>query len=316
MRSRMSFQSKRELLAQVAPPYHEARRTERSIVLSEFVAVTGYDRKYAIRLLARPLSPPRALKRPRERVYGPAVQEALGVAWAATNYVCAKRLVPFLPELIPALERHDRLALTPEMRIQLLALSAATADRLLRPLRQRDQRRGLATTKAGRLLKRQIPIRTFADWNEAKTGFLEVDLVAHCGGTVAGTFLSTLVLTDVATGWTECQALRYRSQETVIQGLDRAQQLLPMPMLGLDTDNGSEFINADLLAHCQQKQLTFTRGRAYRKNDQCYVEQKNGVVVRQFVGYTCTIAHLRCRRQTTGRQVRVIVLKGSKPIAN
>jgi hypothetical protein len=166
-----------------------------------------------------------------------------------------------------------------------LAISPATADRLLQPLRQKDSPRGLGTTRVGRLLKHQIPIRTFNEWNETRPGFLEADLVAHCGWTVEGLFLHTLVLTDVASGWTECLALLHRSQAAVVQALDRAQVLLPIPMLGLDTDNGSEFINVELLAYCERARLTFTRGRAYRKNDQCYVEQKNGAIVRQFVGY-------------------------------
>jgi hypothetical protein len=194
-------------------------------------------------------------------------------------------LVPFLPELVPVLEHHGHLQLTDAVRAQVLDVSPSTADRLLQPLRQKDSPRGLGTTRVGRLLKHQIPIRTFADWNQTRPGFLEGDLVAHCGWTVEGSFLHTLVLTDVASGWTECLALLHRSQTAVVQALERAQQLLPMPMLGLDTDNGSEFINAELLAYCDREHLTFTRGRAYRKNDQCYVEQKNGAIVREFVGY-------------------------------
>lgn len=286
MRSTMKFQSKRELLVQVAQRYRESDHPQKSVMLSEFIAATGYNRKYAIRLLSGPiLSPPAPLKRTRARCYGVAVQEALAVAWAAANYICAKRLVPFLPELVPTLERHGHLQLTDVVRAQVLAVSPATADRLLQPLRQKDSPRGLGTTRVGRLLKHQIPIRTFNDWNETRPGFLEADLVAHCGWTVEGSFLNTLVLTDVASGWTECLALLQRSQTAVVQALDRAQQLLPMPMLGPDTDNGSEFINGELLAYCERTHLTFTRGRAYRKNDQCYVEQKNGAIVRQFVGY-------------------------------
>ena len=130
-----------------------------------------------------------------------------------------------------------------------------------------------------------MPIRTFSDWNETLPGFLEVDLVAHCGSSIEGAFLYTLVLTDVATGWTECLALRHRSQHAVLQALDWARLLLPFPVLGLDTDNGSEFLNAELIAYCDRQQLTFTRSRAYKKTDQCFVEQKNGAIVRQFVGY-------------------------------
>jgi len=281
----MSFQAKRELLAQVAPRYREASRTEKSIILNEFVSTTGYARKYAIRLLWNPVSLPTTPQRPRARRYGSAAQEALAVAWAAANYICGKRLVPFLPELVPTLERHGHLALTDEVREQLLSMSPATADRVLRPYRQKDQSRGVSTTRPGKLLKHQVPVRTFADWTENEPGFMEADLVAHCGQRAEGAFLYTLVLTDVATGWTECLPLLYRTQEAVIQALSYARQLLPMPLLGLDTDNGSEFLNTKLVQYCDQEQITFTRGRPYKKNDQCYVEQKNGSIVRQLVGY-------------------------------
>lgn len=282
----MSFRAKRELLLQVSTRYQAARHQQKSIILDEFIAATGYARKYAIRLLTRPAPPPTAaITRPRARRYGPAVQEALRVAWAAANGICGKRLVPFLPELVASLERHGHLQLTDEVRAQLLRLSPATADRLLRSARTGQGPRSLSTTKPGALLKRQVPIRTFAGWDEAQPGFVEADLVAHCGQRAEGAFLYTLVLTDVATGWTECLPLLHRGQHAVIQALDRARQLLPFPLLGLDTDNGGEFLNEELLAYCRREQITFTRGRAYRKNDQCFVEQKNGVIVRQLVGY-------------------------------
>jgi hypothetical protein len=282
----MSFQSKRELLAQVAPRYQQASHAQKSIILDEFVAATGYARKYAIRLLTcPPLPAPARISRPRAPRYGPAVQAALETAWAASNFVGPRRLVPFLPKLVPILERHGHLSLTDDVRDQLLSLSCATADRLLQPARAAGQPRGVSTTKAGSLLKHHIPVRTFADWNAATAGFFEADLVAHCGDRPDGAFLSTLVLTDVATGWVECQALLYRSQDQALQGIKRARQLIPFSVLGLDTDNGGEFINVDLVSYCEQEQITFTRGRAYEKNDQCFVEQKNGAVVRQFVGY-------------------------------
>ncbi len=278
----MSFRAKRELLAQVAPRYRAARHGERSVILDEFVAVTGYDRKYAIRSLLGPIRPAAPIRRPRAAHYGVEVQEALASAWSAANGICAKRLVPFLAELIPTLEHHGHLSLTDEVREQLLALSSATADRLLRPLRHPH---GLTTTKPGRLLKKQIPIRTFTEWTDVTPGFLEADLVAHCGGSLEGAFLYTLTLTDVATTWTECLPLLHRTQHGVVQALQRARGMFPFPLLGIDTDNGGEFINEELLVYCATEQLTFTRGRVANKNDQCFVEQKNGSVVRQLVGY-------------------------------
>jgi len=282
----MSFRSKRELLAQVAPRYQLASHAQKSHILDEFVAASGYARKYAIRLLTRPPLPaPPHIRRPRAPLYGAVVQAALEIAWRAANFISARRLAPFLSTLIPVLEQHGHLSLTDAVRTQLLTISPATADRLLHQARKAGQPRGLSTTKAGTLLKRQIPIRTFADWDEALPGFVEADLVAHCGDGRYGTYLSTLVVTDVATGWVECQALLYRSCDQVMQGLTRARQLIPFPLRGLDTDNGSEFITNELISYCAEAEISFTRGRAYQKNDQCYVEQKNGAVVRQFVGY-------------------------------
>ena len=281
----MSFQAKRELLAQSASRYQAANHAQKSGILDEFVAVTGYTRKYAIRILRHPPPVAVAITRPRAPRYGPTVQEALRVAWEAANGICGKRLVPFLPELVPALERHGHLYLSDDVRAQLLALSPATADRLLARARRAAAPRGVATTKPGALLKRQVPLRTFAGWDDAAPGFVEADLVAHCGPQASGAFLHTLVLTDVATGWTECLPLLTRSHDAVIGALGQVRQLLPFPLLGLDTDNGPEFLNYELLGYCERERITFTRGRAYRKNDQCFVEQKNGVVVRQLVGY-------------------------------
>ncbi len=282
----MSFLAKRELLVQVASRYRDATGQQKSRILDEFVAATGYARKYAIHLLTQPELPPvQPLTRPRPRHYGSAVQAALALAWVAANEVCAKRLVPFLPDLVAALERHGHLTLSEETRTQLLRISPATADRLLQARRREGQPRGISTTTPGALLKRHVPVRTFTDWNDARPGFLEADLVAHCGTRAEGSYLYRLVLTDVSTGWTECLPLLHRSQEAVLQALDTARRLLPFPLLGLDTDNGGEFLNQEVLTYCEHQQITFPRGRAYKKNDPCYVEQKNGSIVRALVGY-------------------------------
>ena len=168
----MSYQARRELLAHVAARYREANHAQKTTILDEFVAATGYARQYAIRLLTPAVLPPVArVQRPRSRAYGPAVQEARGAAWAAAHFICSKRLVPFLPQLVPALERHGHLTLTDTVRGQVMAISPATADRLPRPLRPADHPRGRGTTKAGGLLKHQIPIRSFADWEEDRPRF-------------------------------------------------------------------------------------------------------------------------------------------------
>ncbi len=277
------------------------------MILDEFVAATGYARKYAIRLLNHPVDLKLVIERPRRPRYGLEVQQALQLTWTAANHICAKRLVPFLPTLVESLERHGHLHLSEEGRNLLLSMSAATADRILRPYRKQE-RHGISTTRSGTLLKKQIPIRTFQDWNDVKPGFLEADLVAHCGTQAEGSFLYTLTLTDVATGWTECLPLLNRGQEAVVAALKRAQQLLPFPILGIDTDNGAEFINMELLAYCEQEHITFTRGRPQKSNDQCYVEQKNGQIVRQVVGYDRFVGELAYRQLTElYRALRVYV---------
>jgi hypothetical protein len=280
----LSYQARRALLQQTVPQYREASPSQKRALLDAFVAATGYHRTYARWLLNHAEEVQQTLRRPRPAQYGPEVQHALFLVWHAANRICAKRLIPFLPILIESLERHEHLQISEECRRQLLSMSAATADRLLSSQRTQSQR-GLSTTRAGTLLKQQIPIRTFEEWNETQPGFLEADLVAHCGTDIEGGFLYTLTLTDVATGWTECLPLLYRSQETVLVALQQARLLFPFPILGIDTDNGGEFINETVIAYCEQKHISFTRGRPYLKNDQCFVEQKNGAIVRQVVGY-------------------------------
>jgi len=279
----LSFQTRRELLQQMVPRYREASAAQKGALLDEIAATTGYTRRYAMWLLNHPQEGQRCPRR-RQRRYGPEVQHALFLAWHAANRICSKRLLPFLPTLIDALERHGHLHLSETCRTQLLSMSAATADRLLQAPRAQGMR-GMATTRAGTLLKQQIPIRTYQQWNETQPGFLEADLVAHCGSQAQGSFLYTLTLTDIATGWTECLPLLSKSAEDVLSALQQARACFPFPILGLDSDNGCEFINEPLLTFCEQERITFTRGREGLKNDQCFVEQKNGAIVRQVVGY-------------------------------
>jgi len=266
-------------------------------LLDAFASTAGYHRTYARWLLNHAEEVQQTHGRSQLRTYGPDVQHALFLAWNAANRICAKRLIPFLPTLIEALERHEHLHISEECRKQLLAMSAATADRLLSSQRKGGQH-GLSTTRAGTLLKQQIPIRTFQEWKENRPGFLEVDLVTHCGTDIEGGYLYTLTLTDIATGWTECLPLLYRSQETVRAALQRARTLFPFPILGIDTDNGGEFINEAVIAYCEQAHITFTRGRPYVKNDQCFVEQKNGAIVRQMVGYDRLVGEQAYRQLT------------------
>jgi hypothetical protein len=241
----VNLQSRRALLKQFAPQYREASYAQKRVLLDVFAQATGYHRRYGMWLLNHEEDVLQAPSYKRSNYYGLDVQHALFLVWNAANRICAKRLIPFLPTLLEALERHEHMQLTEECRSQLLSMSAATADRLLRSQRAAGQH-GLSTTRAGTLLKQQIPIRTFEAWNETQPGFLEADLVAHCGTDIEGGYLYTLTLTDVATGWTECPPLLYRSQETVLAAFRRARTLFPFPILGIDTDNGGE---ADQWSH-------------------------------------------------------------------
>jgi hypothetical protein len=268
LKSPLSYPARRELVERMSPAYREASRAQKMLLLDTFVALTGYVRKYAMWLLNHPVESRPSIQHTRPVHYGPEVQDALYQAWRAANQICAKRLIPFLPTLVEALERHGHLHLTEKCRSQLLSMSAATADRLLRSRRKRRSG-GISTTQAGTLLKHRIPIRTFQEWNETQPGFLEADLVAHCGHEAEGGYLYTLTLTDIATGWTKCLPLLYRSRETVLKAIQHARMLFPFPILGLETDNGGEFVNEELVAYCAQEQITFTRGRPYQKRDQC-----------------------------------------------
>jgi len=280
----MTRSSIKEYVVAIRDRYREARRKEKGRILDEFTQVTGYHRKAAIRLLRCGTKGPTRW-RGRRRQYGTEEAAALKVLWEAVDRLCSRRLHPFLPELVWVLEQKGHLDVSPIVREQLLRMSTSTIDRLLRPYRRMGGRRPLSTTKPGSLLKKAIPIRTFADWDEGCPGFLEVDLVAHCGESTEGFYLTTLSTVDVATGWVECQGVWGKGQQRVGGAVHRVRQRLPFPLLGLDSDNGSEFINQHLYAYCQREGITFTRSRPYKKNDSCHVEQKNWSVVRRLVGY-------------------------------
>ena len=280
----MTSKSKRELLEAVRPRYLKANKREKVHILDEFCAATGYHRKYAIRLLKHG-PPARKLKKTgRPKMYQGEVVTALTQIWEICGRICSRRLHPFLPEIIRVLERHQELILSAEVKQLLLQISRASIDRCLKPARF-EHRQGLSTTKPGALLKKAIPVRTFTPWEDERPGFEEIDLVAHCGETTAGQYLNTLTVTDLATGWTECLAILQKSQYLVTEAIRELRLRLPFALLGIDSDNGSEFINDLLYHYCRAEQITFTRSRPYRKNDQAHVEQKNWSVVRHVVGY-------------------------------
>jgi hypothetical protein len=281
----MSLNSKRELVDVVRPRYLKAKRSEKQKILDEFTCATGYHRKHAIRVLKSSVSTHKRRKRTGYKtIYGSEAVQALEQIWEIYGQICSKRLQPFLPEAIRVLERCQEMELSEETKALLLKISSASIDRCLRAVRLKTPH-GLSTTKPGSLLKNLIPVRTFTEWDAERPGFLEIDLVAHCGNTTEGQYLNTLTCTDLATGWTEVTALRHRSQEAVSEAIQRMRHRLPFPLLGIDSDNGSEFINDLLYRYCLNEKITFTRSRPYQKNDQAHVEQKNWSVVRHTVGY-------------------------------
>jgi len=280
----MTKNAKKELLQAVRARYLKANKAGKERILDEFVASTGYHRKYAIKLLNHGPKPIGIQKKGRPKLYQGEVVAALVRIWEICGRICSKRLKPFLPEIVAVLERQEELILPVQIKSLLLQMSRATIDRCLKPARFEKQH-GLSTTKPGSLLKKAIPVRTFADWDDARPGFVEVDLVAHCGETVHGQYLNTLSVVDISTGWVECLALAHRSQQMVSAAIVELRQRLPFPLIGLDSDNGSEFINDTLYRYCLDEHITFTRSRPYKKNDQAHVEQKNWSVIRHLIGY-------------------------------
>lgn len=267
----MSLAARHEMLLSIRKRYVSAKRPEKTKILDGFVAATGYDRKYALVLLRQKNSiienlSVKSKQRPGAQIYDDQFRHVLINVWNTANQVCSKRLVPFIPDLVAAMERHGHLRIPNEIRKKLMTVSAATVDRILRSERSR-QAQGLSQTKAGALLKNKVQVRTFADWNDIIPGFYEVDLVAHCGDDPRGAFLNTLVMVDISTGWLECMPLLRKSAADVISGINVARSLMPFPLLGLDTDGGSEFINYEVLDYCETNEITFTRSRAYKKND-------------------------------------------------
>lgn len=267
--------------------YAQATKKARHSMLDEFVATTGYHRKHAIALLRgkrqhRDRSKP--IRRPRKRIYTD--EDKRAVLWLVKlfDYIASKRLRVAMDNELAALFKQGDLQVSRVCYLRLRHISAATMDRFRHSLpHPYTRRRG--GTKPGTLLKRHIPIRTFADWDDKRPGFVEVDLVQHDGGNSSGDFACTLNMTDVSTGWTEMRAVRNKAQVHVFAALKYLRTFLPCPLLGIDSDNGSEFINDELWRYCDQERLTFTRGRAGRKNDNPYLEQKNWSVIRRLVGY-------------------------------
>ena len=295
---RLTMQERKKATVIMAPRYQKARKKGKGLILDEFVELTGYGRCYAayvLRTHGRRVAVNgtirfqgdvrKKVQRQRARIYDDAVKEALTRIWYIMDCLCGKRLAPVLGEVLRKLEQFKEIRVDQGTRQKLLRISSAAIDRLVALERRRQTIKGRGTTKPGTLLKHQIALRTFSGWDEQRPGFVEIDLVGHDGGDSRGEFLHTLDVTDVCTGWTETQAVRNKAQVWVFEALKDIRGRLPFPLLGIDSDNGSEFINNHLLRYCRDEQLTFTRSRSYRKNDNCFVEQKNYSIVRRAVGY-------------------------------
>jgi len=300
----LSMRHKKAVTTEVKKRYIKETKKGKTTILDEFVALTGYNRTYAARILSLAagkvigysrlggkrikyvIGKDKKTKRKANKIYGYDVFLALKKIWTIFDFICSRRLAPFMAEAIKKLTKHKEIELGPEVAKKLLAISASTIDRLLKP--EKDKFRlgkGRSGTKPGSLLKKAIPIRTFADWDEAKPGFVEADLVGHDGGNGSGDFAQSLNFIDIATSWDETVACKNKAQVNVFEAIKTASERFPFEIAGIDSDNGSEFINAHMLAYCIENKITFTRSRSYKKNDSCYVEQKNYSVVRRAVGY-------------------------------
>jgi len=284
----MSPRSKRECVEAVHRRYKNASRSERKIILNELCATCGYNRKYAIRLLRgfKRFTKPKPRKRGKPAVYQKEeILVPLRRIWLEANLPCSKRLKAILPLWLPGYGQHFGPP-SQEVTNALLAISPATIDRLLKPVRIQHKKRGRSTTKPGTLLRNQIPILT-NQWNESRPGFLEADTVAHCGESLSGMFAYTIDTVDIATTWTEQRAIWGKGETGVLKQIEDIEKALPFPLLGFDSDNGSEFLNRTLFKHFTKRKhpVQFTRSRAYHKDDNAHVEQKNWTHVRQWLGY-------------------------------
>ena len=270
-------------MTRVYPRYHKASRKEKKKILDEFCKTYRCHRKHAIRLLNGPPPPDqRPSRKPRRPRYSPALLELLRRIWEATGYLWSRRLKAALPIWMPWIRRRFRL--TPDLEKQLLKISPAQIDRRLAPVKRRLRKKIYGVTKPGTLLKHHIPIKT-EHWDVKTPGYLEIDLVSHSGTCAAGDFAHTLDTTDIKTTWSERRAVLGKGQRAVCQSLDEIEEALPFKTLGLDCDNGSEFINHHLLTHCQERKIQLTRGRPYKKDDNAHIEQRNWTHVRKLFGY-------------------------------
>ena len=298
-----------KLVSIMSKNYVNASKKDKGLILDSLIRILGYSRKYASCLLNKSVKtvklngsgltlkadPGKKHFRKREKIYGEEIRVIILFLWRTFDYICSDRLHSMLPYQIKKMEQFmhlyknewdDRdIKLTDTVKCKLKQISISTIERMISVERKRYKIKGFSHTKPGSLLKDHIQIRTFAQWNENRPGFTEIDLVGHEGGNNYGEFCFTLDMTDIQTGWTETEAVRNKAQINVFKALKDIRDRLPFPLKGIDSDNGAEFINGEMVRYCEQEKITFTRGRKNYKNDQCYVEQKNWSIVRKYVGY-------------------------------
>jgi hypothetical protein len=282
----MSKRAKREYLQEISKRYKTATKQEKKIILDEFCTVCGYNRKYAIRILNKPpIIREKIIGRGRKARYNTSgIKDFLKKLWISTNLICSKRLKVIIPLWLPWYQQRKKLS---KEEIELLkAISPATIDRILSTHRKKYSKRGLCTTKPGSILRELIPIKT-EQWDEKMPGYIEADTVAHCGGSVAGSFIYTLNVVDIATGWTTQRAVWGKGEKGIIDAMQSIEKTLPFKVLGFDSDNGNEFLNWALLGYFKNRKrpIVYTCSRAYKKNDNAHIEEKNWTIVRQYLGY-------------------------------
>jgi len=285
------MRTKHEVAKEILPRYLKADKEEKKKILDEFSLTTGYHRKSAIRKLRELQSIPHYKesvagkhKRNRERMYDSYVEVVVEQIYEALGGIGARRMHPHISTMLSKGIEFGHIKIDPITEMKVGAMSRSTLDRMIARVRERNAIKGISTTRPGTLLKSEIPLRVGV-WEETDPGFLELDLVAHCGDNASGMFISTLNTTDIATGWFEAEPVMGKAQERILEGLQEIEKRLPSELLGIDSDNGSEFINRQLYEYCKKKNIIFTRSRPYKKNDNAHIEQKNYTTVRQVLGY-------------------------------